>query len=193
MVKVQKKSITWIFSFNFEIISFFFSIMFFIFINSCFHILFHLGFSFIVISHHGKLFMDIMIEEKTAGDINNFYWCFNSESICFFRVPPPSLFFFSILRRGICPTKSNINWHPPLRGSLWGGGMNFFHFFDFYWSYWPQNLFLKTIGHFCEKKNFFSMENQKWQKKSVLKFQNLQKIGQNEEKIFGQNFFAISS
>ena len=30
-------------------------------------------------------------------------------------------------------------------------------------------------------------------KKSVLKFQNLQKIDQNEEKNFGQNFFAISS
>ena len=103
--------------------------------------------------------------------------------------------FFFAYRRGICPTKSNINWQPPPPPweALSGGGVNFFHFFDFYWSYWPQNLFLKTIGHFCEKKIFFSMENQKWQLKSVLKFQNLQKIDQNEEKIFGQNFFAISS
>ena len=61
----------------------------------------------------------------------------------------------NISRRGIYPTNSNINC-PPQRSSLGrGGGWNFFYFLFLYLSYWPQNVFLKTIAHFNEKKNYF--------------------------------------
>ena len=86
------------------------------------------------------------------------------------------LLVFSIFRRGICPTKSNINWQPPPWEALSGGGLNFFHFFALFLSDWHQNFFLYTIGHFNEKKIFFLIENQKWQKKSVLKIENHPKI-----------------
>ena len=75
--------------------------------------------------------------------------------------------FLNILVKKKCPLNC------PFSGG--GGGVNFFHFLSLYLSYWLQNVFLKSN----DKKNIFLTENQKWQKNSVLKFQNLQKKQKN--------------
>ena len=81
---------------------------------------------------------------------------------------------FLFLRRGICLTKSNINWQPPLRGSLWGGG----ELFSFFWLL----LIILTSKFFSDKnrtflweKKFFSMENQKWLKNRFWNFKTSKK------------------
>ena len=97
--------------------------------------------------------------------------------------------FFFCCRRGICPTKSNINWHPPLRGSLWGGG-ELFSFFCLLLIILTSKFIFEDNRTFLWEKNFFFDGKPKMTKKIGFEISKPPKNTPKWRKNFWPKFFC---